>query len=117
MNRFERLTRTALNVLAQSPQRVGDSFDVEVRILDANNNLMDDFEGAVTLGLVPGNGTAGAFSPRVLEDIGFPASESWWSRLKANWLQYLDENGRENANAPAAPCCNNPRGIAPTKKH
>ena len=52
-----------------------------------------------------------------LEKTGFPAPESWWLRLKASWLQNLDETGRENANAPEAPCCSNPKGIAPTKRH
>jgi len=51
-----------------------------------------------------------------LEEIGFPAPETWWSRLKTSWLQSLDETGRENANAPPAPCCSNPRGIVPRKK-
>ena len=52
-----------------------------------------------------------------LVDTGFPIPDSWWSRLKANWLQGLDENGRENANAPDAPCCSNPKGVAPTRRH
>jgi len=43
---------------------------------------------------------------------GFPASDSWWSRHKGVWFQYLDRNARENANAPEPPCCSNPRGIA-----
>jgi copper chaperone CopZ len=51
-----------------------------------------------------------------LAETGFPAPETWWSRLKTYWFQSLDETGRENANAPAAPCCSNPRGIARTKK-
>ena len=53
----------------------------------------------------------------VLEKTGFPVSETWWSRLKKKWFQNLDETGRENANAPEAPCCSNPKGIAPTKRH
>jgi len=53
---------------------------------------------------------------QTLESIGFPTSQSRWSRMKANWLQFLDENGRENANAPPPPCCSNPRGIAPPRK-
>ncbi len=48
---------------------------------------------------------------RQLEEAGFPASAGWWSRLKADWFQYLDQNARENANAPEPPCCSNPRGI------
>jgi copper chaperone CopZ len=52
----------------------------------------------------------------VLADSGFPAPDTRWARLKTSWLQYLDENGRANANAPEAPCCSNPRGIAAHKK-
>lgn len=48
--------------------------------------------------------------------LGFPASDSWWSRQKGIWFQYLDRNARENANAPEPPCCSNPRGIAGTRR-
>ncbi|MEA3274079.1 MAG: heavy-metal-associated domain-containing protein [Pseudomonadota bacterium] len=51
-----------------------------------------------------------------LEEVGFPTSDGRWARIKANWFQFLDVNGRENANAPEAPCCNNPKGIAKPKK-
>jgi copper chaperone CopZ len=47
-----------------------------------------------------------------LEEIGFPATNNWWARSKADYFQYLDTNGRENAKAPAAPCCSNPKGIS-----
>lgn len=46
-----------------------------------------------------------------LEEIGFPASDGWWSKKKATWFQYLDTNARQNANAPAPPCCSNPKGL------
>lgn len=46
-----------------------------------------------------------------LERVGFPAATGWWSQRKANWFQYLDQTARENARAPAPPCCSNPRGI------
>jgi hypothetical protein len=49
-----------LNVLTQSPQTTGNSFNVEVRAIDDYGNLVDDFEGSVTLSLVPGHGTAAA---------------------------------------------------------
>ena len=52
-----------------------------------------------------------------LANTGFPLPDTWWSRLKTNWLQGLDETGRENANAPEAPCCSNPKGIASTRRH
>ncbi len=45
---------------------------------------------------------------RALEEVGFPPLDNWWARLRSNWYQNLDINGRENANAPAAPCCNKP---------
>ncbi|MES9906148.1 MAG: heavy-metal-associated domain-containing protein [Sedimenticola sp.] len=51
-----------------------------------------------------------------LEEIGFPASSSWWSRKKADWFQYLDTNARANANAPTPPCCSNPKGLDKGKK-
>jgi len=46
-----------------------------------------------------------------LEEIGFPVENNWWWNQKGNWFQYLDCNARENANAPSAPCCSNPRGL------
>lgn len=53
-----------------------------------------------------------------LSAAGFPVPDTRWSRLKASWLQGLDETGRGNANAPAAPCCSNPKGIVgPKKRH
>jgi copper chaperone CopZ len=52
-----------------------------------------------------------------LAETGYPVPETWWSRLKTSWLQNLDETGRGNANRPEAPCCSNPKGIAPTKRH
>jgi copper chaperone CopZ len=43
-----------------------------------------------------------------LTEGGYTPSDSRWARLKTNWLQGLDETGRENAHAPAAPCCSKP---------
>jgi hypothetical protein len=53
----------------------------------------------------------------VLAAAGVPMADTWWSRFKANWLQHIDETGRENANAPQAPCCSNPTGISRPRKH
>ena len=53
---------------------------------------------------------------RALEEIGFPTAGTRWERFKANHFQYLDTNGRENANAPAAPCCSNPKGISQPRR-
>ena len=52
----------------------------------------------------------------VLAGIGFPAANGWWERLKGNWYQYLDSNGRDNAHAPEPPCCSNPKGIVNQNK-
>lgn len=46
-----------------------------------------------------------------LAEVGFPHPNNWWWHFKANQFQYVDTNGRDNANAPAAPCCSNPKGI------
>ncbi|MET0048326.1 MAG: heavy-metal-associated domain-containing protein [Sedimenticola sp.] len=46
-----------------------------------------------------------------LEKNGFPISDSWWSRRKGKWFQYLDFNAKVNANASSPPCCSNPRGL------
>jgi hypothetical protein len=46
-----------------------------------------------------------------LAEVGLPHPNNWWWRYKANQLQYLDTNGRDNANTPAPPCCSNPKGI------
>lgn len=43
-----------------------------------------------------------------LSEAGFPPSDSWWSNLRAKMYQFTDTNARENANAPAPPCCNKP---------
>jgi hypothetical protein len=51
-----------------------------------------------------------------LATAGVPMADNWWSRFKANWLQNLDETGRENANAPEAPCCSNPKGLGGSRK-
>jgi len=51
-----------------------------------------------------------------LAEAGYPVSETRWSRWKASWLQGLDDTARDNANAPEAPCCSNPKGIAPSRK-
>ena len=45
---------------------------------------------------------------RTLNESGFPSANHPWARLKANLFQYLDTNSKENANAPAPPCCNKP---------
>ena len=47
-----------------------------------------------------------------LEEIGFPAADNRWARFKTWLYQYLDTNGRDNANAPAVPCCSNPKGLS-----
>ena len=44
----------------------------------------------------------------VLENIGFPPLDDWWSRLKGSLYQYSDTNARDNAKAPPPACCNKP---------
>ena len=51
-----------------------------------------------------------------LEVAGLPAADDWWSRRKAAWFQYLDQNAQVNANIPASPCCSNPTQILKQKK-
>jgi len=51
-----------------------------------------------------------------LAQAGYPAKDDWWARVKRGWFQYLDTNGRENANAPEPPCCSNPKGIVKPRK-
>jgi len=43
-----------------------------------------------------------------LSEAGFPPLENWWSNLRARIYQFTDSNARDNANAPAPPCCNKP---------
>lgn len=43
-----------------------------------------------------------------LNEHGLPPLDSWWSNLWARIYQFTDSNARDNANAPAPPCCNKP---------
>lgn len=36
---------------------------------------------------------------KALDNTGFPASKSWWSKTKATWFQYLDEKIKAKAEA------------------
>lgn len=51
-----------------------------------------------------------------LEVADLPTADDWWSRSKAAWFQYLDQNAQVNANIPASPCCSNPTQILKQKK-
>jgi hypothetical protein len=62
-------TVAAFLVQAATPQTVGNTFDVVVTAVDAEGNRIDDFQGAVTLGLVPGSGTAGAIVGGVRQGV------------------------------------------------
>jgi copper chaperone CopZ len=44
----------------------------------------------------------------LLSESGFPPLNSWWANMRAKMYQFTDSNARENANAPAPPCCNKP---------
>ncbi|MGV6826421.1 MAG: heavy-metal-associated domain-containing protein [bacterium] len=46
-----------------------------------------------------------------LTEMGFTPASDWWSRKKADWFCYMDDNAKSNARHPAGPCCNRaPRG-------
>jgi hypothetical protein len=47
-----------------------------------------------------------------LEEMGYMASASWWTKILSSWYQFTDENAHDNANAPPSACCNKP----PTRK-
>jgi hypothetical protein len=46
-----------------------------------------------------------------LVDIGYPSALGWWSRFKASWYRYLDENAQANAKSKGGACCSNPSDI------
>jgi hypothetical protein len=48
---------------------------------------------------------------KALVEIGFPSAVGWWSRVKAGWYRYLDENAQSNAKSKGGACCNNPSDI------
>lgn len=50
----------SLRVQTTTPQTVGNRFGVVVTALDGSGNVLTNFEGAVTLALMPGQGTVGA---------------------------------------------------------
>jgi hypothetical protein len=52
----------------------------------------------------------------VLADAGVLDTTRRWQRFVASWYRYLDTNARDNANAPPAACCSNPRGIYAQQK-
>jgi copper chaperone CopZ len=56
------------------------------------------------------NATVTSFASisELLEETGFPPDDSRWSRIRAGWYAFLDENARTNARAHAPPCCNKP---------
>jgi len=45
---------------------------------------------------------------QTLKQANIPIKNTWWTHLKGSWYQYTDSNARDNAHAPAAPCCNKP---------
>jgi len=51
-----------------------------------------------------------------LAQAGLPTPDTWWWRLKGNWLEYLDTTGRENAHLPEPSCCSHPKGLDPPKR-
>jgi copper chaperone CopZ len=47
---------------------------------------------------------------QALEEMGYTASATWWTKILASWYQFTDINAHDNA--PASACCNKP----PTRK-
>ncbi len=43
-----------------------------------------------------------------LRDAGMQLSNSWWQRLKRNWIHYTEENELDNLTTAASACCNRP---------
>lgn len=52
----------SFRVQANTPQTVGGAFNVSVTAIDAHGNVIDAYNGAVTLSVAPGHGTAGALA-------------------------------------------------------
>jgi hypothetical protein len=48
---------------------------------------------------------------KTLVDAGYPSAVGWWSRFKAGWYRYLDENAQTNAKSKGGACCSNPSDI------
>ena len=48
---------------------------------------------------------------QALEEVGYPAARSWWSRLKAAWYRDLDETARANVGASTGSCCSSPTDV------
>lgn len=47
---------------------------------------------------------------QTLSQAGFAFRRSRWTKFKAAWCCFVDENARANANAPERPCCSRPPG-------
>jgi copper chaperone CopZ len=48
---------------------------------------------------------------QALEELGYPTSRRWWSRLKAAWYRDLDETARANAGITSGSCCSSPTDV------
>lgn len=54
----------------------------------------------------------------ILRNVGCSPQQRFWDRLKYSWWRYLDENARDNARSPGAPCCGNPATLyAQRRRH
>lgn len=48
---------------------------------------------------------------KTLATIGYPISETNWSRMKSAMYRFQDENSKNNASSTVSSCCSHPRGI------
>jgi cation transport ATPase len=48
---------------------------------------------------------------KTLATIGYPISDTNWSRMKAAMYRFQDENAKNNAHSTESACCSYPRGI------
>jgi len=45
---------------------------------------------------------------KVLTDSGYVPKNNIFQRLRSQWLEFIEDNMRRNAKAPATSCCNKP---------
>jgi|GEM_PF-2134014 len=46
-----------------------------------------------------------------LAHAGIPLRHSRWTRIKAGWFRFVDENAKSNAASKGGACCSRPPGI------
>lgn len=55
----------------------------------------------------------------LLNELGYPLSSGWLSRLKRSWFRYQDTNIKESSGASDGSCCSNPSNVyaSRTQRH